>query len=40
VVTFRIGPPIATAGRDPEQVNAEAEAWIEAQQELLCSASS
>jgi 1-acyl-sn-glycerol-3-phosphate acyltransferase len=40
VVTFRIGPPIATAGRDPEQVNAEAEAWIEAQQELLCSANS
>ena len=40
VVTFRIGPPIATAGRDPEQVNAEAEAWIEAQQGELCSASS
>jgi 1-acyl-sn-glycerol-3-phosphate acyltransferase len=36
VVTFRIGRPIETAGRDPEAVNAEAEAWIEAQQRVLC----
>lgn len=38
-VTFRIGPPIETAGRDPAQVNAEAEEWIEAQQRELCPAS-
>jgi 1-acyl-sn-glycerol-3-phosphate acyltransferase len=25
-----IGPPIATAGRHPRDVNAEAQAWIEA----------
>lgn len=35
-VTFRIGRPIETAGRDPAEVNAEAEAWIEAQQRELC----
>lgn len=39
-VTFRIGPPIPTRGRDPNQVIAEAEAWIEAQQAELCSAGS
>ncbi|MGQ0509733.1 MAG: lysophospholipid acyltransferase family protein [Betaproteobacteria bacterium] len=39
-VTFRIGPQIPTKGRDPNQVIAEAEAWIEAQQAELCSGSS
>ena len=39
-VTFRIGPPIPSAGRDPDQVIAEAEGWIEAQQATLCSANS
>jgi 1-acyl-sn-glycerol-3-phosphate acyltransferase len=34
-VTVRIGPAIETAGRDPEAINAEAEAWIEAQQRIL-----
>jgi 1-acyl-sn-glycerol-3-phosphate acyltransferase len=29
-IVVRIGPPIATAGRDPREVNAEAQAWIEA----------
>jgi hypothetical protein len=24
-----IGPPIATAGRDPREINAEAQEWIE-----------
>lgn len=28
-VTVRIGPAIATTGRKPAQINAEAEAWIE-----------
>ncbi|MCX7961719.1 MAG: 1-acyl-sn-glycerol-3-phosphate acyltransferase [Burkholderiales bacterium] len=37
-VTFRIGRPIPTAGRDPAEVNAEAERWIEAQQRELCPA--
>lgn len=35
-ITMRIGPAIATEGRDPADVNAEAERWIEAQQEELC----
>lgn len=30
-VTFRIGRPVDPAGRDPRQVNAEIQAWIEAQ---------
>ena len=34
-VTVRIGPAIETAGRDPQAINAEAEAWIEAQQTAL-----
>jgi 1-acyl-sn-glycerol-3-phosphate acyltransferase len=34
-ITVRIGPPIESAGRDPNAVNAEAEAWIEAQQQTL-----
>ena len=34
-VTVRIGPPIATAGRDAKQVSAEAEAWIEGEQRTL-----
>lgn len=34
-ITVRIGPPIESAGRDPNAVNAEAEAWIEAQQQML-----
>jgi 1-acyl-sn-glycerol-3-phosphate acyltransferase len=35
-ITLRIGPAIATQGRDPAQVNAEVERWIETQQEELC----
>lgn len=31
MITVRIGPPIATAGRKPAEVLAETEAWIEAQ---------
>jgi 1-acyl-sn-glycerol-3-phosphate acyltransferase len=31
VVTFRIGPPVNPAGRDPREVNDEVQAWIEAQ---------
>lgn len=34
-ITVRIGPPIDAAGRDPNTINAEAEAWIESQQLLL-----
>jgi 1-acyl-sn-glycerol-3-phosphate acyltransferase len=34
-VTVRIGPPIESAGREPQAINAEAEAWIEAQQATL-----
>ncbi len=34
-VTVRIGAPIATAGRKPAEVNAEVEAWIEAQMATL-----
>ena len=36
LITVRIGPAIATAGRSAGDVNAEAEAWIEAQQKTLC----
>ncbi len=39
LITVRIGPAIVTAGRRAEDVTAEAEAWIEAQQKLLCPAS-
>lgn len=39
LVTVRIGPAIATAGRRAEEVNAEAEAWIEGQQKALCPSS-
>ena len=35
-ITLRIGPPIETKGRDPADVNADAERWIEAQQDELC----
>lgn len=35
-ITLRIGPAIATQGRDPADVNSEAERWIEQQQEELC----
>ncbi len=34
-VTVRIGPPIATAGRDAKDISADAEAWIEGQQQTL-----
>lgn len=34
-VTVRIGPAIATAGRDAKQISADAEAWIEAEQRTL-----
>ena len=34
-VTVRIGPPIESAGRDPETINAMAEEWIEKQQKSL-----
>lgn len=34
-VTVRIGPPIATAGRQPKDVLAEVKSWIEAQQPTL-----
>ena len=34
-ITVRIGPPIASAGRDPETINAMAEQWIETQQKTL-----
>jgi 1-acyl-sn-glycerol-3-phosphate acyltransferase len=30
-VTFRVGPPVDPAGRDPRQVTEEIQAWIEAQ---------
>jgi 1-acyl-sn-glycerol-3-phosphate acyltransferase len=36
LITVRIGPAILSAGRRAEDVNAEAEAWIEAQQKTLC----
>ena len=35
-ITMRIGPAIQTAGRDPADINADAERWIERQQEELC----
>jgi hypothetical protein len=31
----RIGPAIASAGREPGAINALAERWIEAQQKVL-----
>ncbi|MGH8148777.1 MAG: lysophospholipid acyltransferase family protein [Steroidobacteraceae bacterium] len=34
-----IGDPIPSAGRDPREVNAEAQCWIEAQVARLCSSS-
>jgi 1-acyl-sn-glycerol-3-phosphate acyltransferase len=35
LITFSIGPTIATAGRTAEEVNAEAEAWIEGEMHRL-----
>ena len=35
-ITLRIGPAIPTQGRDPAEVNSEAERWIEQQQAQLC----
>jgi 1-acyl-sn-glycerol-3-phosphate acyltransferase len=34
-VTVRIGPPIATEGRQPKDVMAQVKSWIEAQQPTL-----
>jgi len=34
-ITVSIGAPIESAGRDPNAVNAQAEAWIEARQKTL-----
>lgn len=34
-VTVRIGPPIPTSGRDAKQICADAEAWIEGEQQTL-----
>jgi len=34
-VTVRVGPPIATAGRDAKQVMEDVEAWIEGEQRKL-----
>lgn len=31
IVTFRVGPPVLTAGRDPREINNEVQGWIEAQ---------
>ena len=39
-ITLRIGPAIVTQGRDPAEVNADAEKWIEQQQAELCPAPS
>ncbi len=36
MITLRIGPAIPTQGRQPAEVNADAERWIEQQQEELC----
>ena len=36
LVTVRVGLPIETAGRTAEAITAEAETWIETQQEELC----
>jgi 1-acyl-sn-glycerol-3-phosphate acyltransferase len=33
-IRVRIGPPIQTAGRDPREINAEAQQWIEANSKL------
>ncbi|MBI3375764.1 MAG: 1-acyl-sn-glycerol-3-phosphate acyltransferase [Betaproteobacteria bacterium] len=38
LVTVRVGPAIETAGRTAEAITAEAETWIETQQEELCPA--
>ncbi len=35
VIEVRVGPPIAVEGKRAKQINAEAEAWIEAQMEEL-----
>lgn len=35
VVDFSIGPPIASTGRDPEELMREVEAWIEAEMRRL-----
>ena len=35
-ITMRIGPAIATQGRDPAAINAEVESWIETQQAEIC----
>lgn len=37
-ITVRIGPPIHPDGRTPEQINAAAQAWIEAQMEEISAA--
>ena len=34
-IVVSVGPPIATKGRDPSEVNAEAEAWISAEMKRL-----
>jgi 1-acyl-sn-glycerol-3-phosphate acyltransferase len=34
-ITVRVGPPIATEGRQPQDVIAEVKSWIEAQQATL-----
>jgi 1-acyl-sn-glycerol-3-phosphate acyltransferase len=39
-ITMRIGPAIPTQGRDPGEISAEAERWIEQQQAELCPAPS
>ena len=39
-ITMRIGPAIPTAGRDPAEVIAETERWIEQQQSEICPARS
>jgi 1-acyl-sn-glycerol-3-phosphate acyltransferase len=35
-ITVRVGPPIAAANLDPQEINARAERWIEDQQRELC----
>lgn len=37
-ITVRIGPTIASAELDPQEINARAERWIEEQQQELCPA--
>lgn len=37
-IIMRIGPAIQTEGRDPTEVNAEVERWIEQQQQEICPA--